>query len=137
MVTDTWHELPLSTRYEWDMHPSEQYIHGCLTKDHPLAGRFQDVQAPCWAKSPLLGCYCRARHSAASTIYRCDCWAPPTAFFLASRALREDAILVFFGMNRIVVVPEHATMQSQAYNAFGRRLPALGFFQSATADAGV
>ncbi|OTB13415.1 hypothetical protein K445DRAFT_319963 [Daldinia sp. EC12] len=47
------------------------------------------------------GCFCSRRHAAYSPL--CQCWAPPTAFFLVSRAFREDAEAVFFAHNHFVV----------------------------------
>lgn len=57
----------------------------------------------CWEASlePSVGCFCRLRHSASSS--KCRCWGSPLALFLVSRALYEDAQVVFFSGNRFVV----------------------------------
>lgn len=57
----------------------------------------------CWEFSYPSGCYCRSYHSAFSNIHRCQCWAPSTPIFLVSKAIREVALQVFFGLNRFIV----------------------------------
>ncbi|KAH6651350.1 hypothetical protein F5144DRAFT_544277 [Chaetomium tenue] len=49
-----------------------------------------------------IGCYCQLAHAAASST--CRCWTPPTSLFLVSRAMRQDANVVFFSQNRFAVV---------------------------------
>jgi hypothetical protein len=69
-----------------------QFHHGC-----------QFVQ--CWDTEwpyPSNGCFCRQRHSAASS--RCRCWAPPTPLFLVCRALYSEANRVFYSKNRFIVI---------------------------------
>lgn len=69
-----------------------EFHHGC-----------QFIQ--CWDTEwpyPSNGCFCRQRHSAASS--RCRCWAPPTPLFLVCRALYSEANQVFYGENRFIVV---------------------------------
>ncbi|KAK3899108.1 hypothetical protein C8A05DRAFT_18410 [Staphylotrichum tortipilum] len=47
------------------------------------------------------GCFCRRRHTAASTT--CSCWLPPTPMFLVCRVICRDAQLVFFSANRFII----------------------------------
>nr|POE94536.1 hypothetical protein CFP56_16776 [Quercus suber] len=73
---------------------------------------FDDPIVPCWRSSQPRGCFCRAYHAAYSTIYHCECWAPPTSFFLISRQVRQDALAVFYSQNKFVVTPDYVTWES-------------------------
>lgn len=125
------------TFYDYDKTPSAQYLQGLPIGYHLLADSFPPQQSPCWTRSSLLGCYCRARHSAASSTYQCDCWEPPTSLFLASRALRDDAITVFFSKNRFVVAPEPADLGSELERSHAHRIPALDFLTSSVSRPGL
>lgn len=50
------------------------------------------------------GIFCQ-RYSC-SFSQQCHCWTPPVALFLSCQALREEALKVFFGGNRFVVIPK-------------------------------
>ena len=63
----------------------------------------------CWESSFPHGCYCRAFHAAYSTIHQCECWTSPAPMFLVSRTMRQDALQVFFGGNRFIVVDQGNT----------------------------
>ena len=59
----------------------------------------------CWQRARgNIGCFCNETHAA--FWMECRCWRPPTALFLVSKAVLEDAREVFFGVNRFVIVPE-------------------------------
>ena len=59
----------------------------------------------CWERAGgRIGCFCSAAHAAFWT--ECRCWRPPTALFLVSKAVLENAREVFWGANRFVIVPE-------------------------------
>ena len=50
----------------------------------------------------FIGCFCRRRHAAFSSMHRC--WSPPgPMLFLVCRSLCEDARLTFFSGNRFIV----------------------------------
>ena len=57
----------------------------------------------CWEMSHPCGCFCKAYHAAYSTMHQCNCWAPPKALFLVSKAMRHESSKVFFNSNRIIV----------------------------------
>jgi len=69
--------------------------------------------AHCWLKSwrrgvPLVGCFCRRRHTAFSS--SCQCWNPPgPSIFLVCRNLCADARLVFFSRNRFII-PDYSAL---------------------------
>lgn len=75
-------------------------------RSRPIPRDFETPYLACWEECNFDGCYCRASHAASSSIFRCDCWAPPTSLFLVSRAVRQDALQVFYGLNRFVVAPD-------------------------------
>ncbi|KAF2234258.1 hypothetical protein EV356DRAFT_502609 [Viridothelium virens] len=56
----------------------------------------------CWEHSKH-GCFCRRFHSAFSSA--CQCWLPPWPLFLTCRAMRDEAMAVFFLRNRFIVLP--------------------------------
>ncbi|KAI0125433.1 hypothetical protein BJ170DRAFT_637582 [Xylariales sp. AK1849] len=58
----------------------------------------------CWENSNVR-CFCRRYHSAYTS--SCNCWSPPTSFFLVCHALRKDSQAVFFKKNRFVITPAH------------------------------
>ena len=84
-------------------------IHGLSLKGErsPWARKERKSAIGCWETSFPHGCFCRARHAAHSTVFKCSCWAPPTAFFLVSRQMREEALQVFFTQNRFIMAPCH------------------------------
>ncbi|KAK4146994.1 uncharacterized protein C8A04DRAFT_9349 [Dichotomopilus funicola] len=64
----------------------------------------------CWRTifpQPSIGCFCSARHTAASS--RCKCWAPPTPLFLVCRTLYAEANMVFYRGNRFIVIDAPGT----------------------------
>ncbi|KAK8091732.1 hypothetical protein PG997_002093 [Apiospora hydei] len=50
------------------------------------------------------GSVCTARQSGYAP--RCQCWAPPRALLLVSRALHDEAIATLYAANRVIVRPE-------------------------------
>lgn len=60
----------------------------------------------CWNDSWNRGCFCRAYHSAYSSSIFCYCWAPPTPLFLVCKAIRQDALQVFYSCNHFVIAPD-------------------------------
>ena len=59
----------------------------------------------CWERAVgKNGCFCSVEHAA--FWMQCRCWTPPTALFLVSKAVLENAREVFLGANRFVIVPE-------------------------------
>ncbi|RFU27852.1 hypothetical protein B7463_g8506, partial [Scytalidium lignicola] len=56
----------------------------------------------CWQYSSVR-CFCRRYHSAYWS--KCNCWTPPTSWFLACHALRKDAQAIFFMKNRFIITP--------------------------------
>ncbi|QKX53172.1 uncharacterized protein TRUGW13939_00248 [Talaromyces rugulosus] len=48
-------------------------------------------------------CYCNTYHASAVS-KQCLCWEPPVALWQVSRAFREDALRVFFGKNRFIIM---------------------------------
>ena len=86
-----------------DMCPN--VIHGVTTL-HDHMDFYGDNPIPtCWEFSYPAGCYCGAFHAAYSSVYPCKCWSQPTPLFLVSRQVRQDALRVFFGYNRVIVAP--------------------------------
>lgn len=85
--------------------PNPHSIHGSYGASNGLWRISETPYLACWEFSYPSGCFCSAHHAAYSTVHRCTCWAPPTPIFLASRAVREDALQIFFSRNRFVVAP--------------------------------
>ncbi|KAI8959550.1 hypothetical protein F5Y11DRAFT_299869 [Daldinia sp. FL1419] len=83
------------------------------------------------------GCFCSRRHAAYSPL--CRCWAPPTDFFLVSRAFRESAEAVFFAHNHFVVRTYYHYIRPSfvAGNTAlpPKRYPGCEFFSTIPADA--
>ncbi|KAK4044117.1 hypothetical protein C8A01DRAFT_43049 [Parachaetomium inaequale] len=67
-----------------------------------------------------IGCFCRLRHAAFSSV--CRCWAPPTPLFLICRALTADAKFLFYSLNRFVVsdslASRHPCTAFSVFNTF-------------------
>ncbi|KAI1208353.1 uncharacterized protein F4807DRAFT_148820 [Annulohypoxylon truncatum] len=68
---------------------------------HHDTGSFVQICAPC--PTLMTGYLCCRRRSGYSS--RCQCWTPPKALILTSRALYQEALPVLYSRNRIVVVP--------------------------------
>lgn len=49
------------------------------------------------------GCFCYRHHAVFSTT--CNCWCPPTALFLVSKAFSRQSKPVFFSKNRFIIMP--------------------------------
>ena len=114
------YEMPYCLMYR---HPRD--THGSLGVNCPKSTSWWQDDTPylaCWERSDPSGCYCRAYHTAYSTIHRCDCWAPPKSIFLVSHAMRQDAKQVFFGHNRIIVAPTGGVI-SETVSGSPERLP--------------
>lgn len=60
----------------------------------------------CYARSKRDDCFCSRYHTAYSTSPSwCNCWVPPQPIFLVSQAFYDEAQKVFFGRNRIIIMP--------------------------------
>ena len=70
-------------------------------KEFHVGCRFSQCQLTTRDAHPSMGCFCRRRHSVASS--HCQCWAPPTALFLVCRALYAEATRVLYSQNRFIV----------------------------------
>ncbi|KAB5566356.1 hypothetical protein GE09DRAFT_1106407 [Coniochaeta sp. 2T2.1] len=94
---------------------------GCYPRDHERCDPYTCLREPqcphqfrkcwrcphygcqflkCWSRSAG-GCFCRALHTAYSTL--CRCWRPPTDLFLVSRLFCNDARAVFYSLNHFIV----------------------------------
>lgn len=94
-------EVSWNPREGYYLHYNVLYCEGdkyCISDGHPEICK----RRSCYA---LLnnGCFCYRHHAVFSTI--CNCWCPPTALFLVSKAFSYQAKSVFFSKNRFIVMP--------------------------------
>ena len=90
----------------------------------------------CWEESHPSGCFCRSFHAAHSTVFNCTCWAPPTSIFLVNRAMRTEAMDVFYRRNKIIIAPPGATT-CRAVQKPPERLPISTFLSSSIPQDGL
>ena len=98
-------EIQYSPTRTYHLHYSTWCCGGSSPFDCPTSIHRACASRNCWHRARgNIGCFCSAAHAAFWT--ECQCWRPPTALFLVSKAVLEDAREVFLNANRFLIVPE-------------------------------
>lgn len=85
----------------WNQNAGIKGSHWCISGSSPNTTQFIQCYARAWPQ-PSVGCFCCRSHTASSS--QCRCWAPPTPLLLVCRTLYSDAIRVFYGENRFIII---------------------------------
>lgn len=109
--------------------PDRRLLH--IENDHGRCAQACQEGTTIVFKSDIDGCdacVCPAYHAAFSSFRECQCWRPPTDFFLVSHEFQKDAQEVFWSRNKFVISSDikengfHADITS-----FPGRLPITTF----------